>query len=144
MAAGACIIVAKYECRRPFFVFFFWLGQFRSFGSQGKQRKICGTNAKNALFGRPIDRSSLPFLRWLKGKGGERRDWEWGECRRLFLSPSLPLSLDSYNPVENPDYDMHFVSLFSFLLLILVNCTHGLFAIGGHARGVCRCVWVCV
>ena len=102
VAAGACIIVEKYECRRIFFKFFFsfflsffvWAIYF--FGSQGQQRKIRGTNAKNASFGSAIDRSSRSFLRWFQGQGrwgmkamGNEGDREWGKCRRLFLSVSL-------------------------------------------------------
>lgn len=89
VAAGACIIVENYECRRPFAVFFLaWAIQIPIFfGSQGKQRKICGTNAKNALFGNPIDRSSISFLRWLREQG------EWGMKGQGVGKMQTPLSL---------------------------------------------------
>lgn len=55
---------------------------------------MCGTNAMDALFGsHPSHRSSLSFLCWLQGPGWGEGKGEWGKCRRLFLNPSLYISL---------------------------------------------------
>lgn len=67
---------------------------------------------------------------------------------------ALSVFLDSYNPVEILDYSS------IFLLLILVNCTHGLLREKSSMRGVpavmgvcvcervgvwvCGCVWACL
>lgn len=51
---------------------------------------------------------------------------------------SLSIFLDSYNPVEILDYSS------IFLLLILVNCTHGLLREKNSMRGVPAVMGVCV
>ena len=104
----------------------------------------------DALFGSPIDRSSLSFrCRFQEpggGGGGGGKEKGVGKMQTpLSYYLALSVFLDSYNPVEILDYSS------IFLLLILVNCTHGLLREKSSMRGVpavmgvwvCGCVGVC-
>lgn len=71
------------------------------------------------------------------GRGERVRERECENADASFLL-SLSLSLDSYNPVEIPDYSSF------FLLLILVNCAHGLFARKEPACEGCLPSWACM
>lgn len=97
MAAGACIIVEKYECRRTFFFFlsfFFLFGQFISLGPRDSSAKSVERMQRMHCLGTPSIDGHVLFCVGFKGRN------EGDRVGKVQTPLSLCLSLDSYNPVE--------------------------------------------
>lgn len=72
VAAGACIIVEKYECRRTFFFFlsfFFLFGQFISLGPRDSSAKSVERMQRMHCLGTPSIGGHVLFCVGFKGKG---------------------------------------------------------------------------
>lgn len=89
VAAGACIIVENYECRRPFAVFFFWLGQFRSpfsLGPRESSAKSVERMQRMHCLGTPSIGRQFHFCVGFESKGsGENADASFSLSNSLSL-----------------------------------------------------------